>query len=123
MPDIVWVKISGVDKTPIRIFRNQKEAVQDDGYSLGLVLRWIRAQAVEIIRRKIFVRDDWSCTHCGAPVTWDGPNKGEMHEREWRGRGGEISLENGTTLCQACHRKDPVAGHGTRAVQWSHGVL
>jgi 5-methylcytosine-specific restriction endonuclease McrA len=119
-PELVYVLISGVTKTPVRIFRTEKDARADSGFDLGLVVRWIRANAVEIIRRAVFVRDDWTCTHCGNPVTWD---TGEMHERQWRGRGGEISLENSTTLCQHCHSKDKVAGHGTRQVQWSnHGL-
>lgn len=119
MTNPVWVKISGVTKLPVRIFNFVRDAVADSGYDLGLVIEYERALAVEQIRRAVFVRDDWSCTHCGESVTWDGTRKGHMHERQWRGKGGEISLENSTTLCSQCHEHNSVAGHGKRKVQWS----
>jgi hypothetical protein len=119
MNNPVWVKISGVTKLPVRIFNVVRDAFEDSGYDLGLVIEMERAVAVESIRRAVFTRDNWECTHCGESVTWDGQRKGEMHERQWRGRGGEISLENSTTLCKSCHEHNKVAGHGARKVQWS----
>lgn len=114
----VWVKISGVTKTPILIFRTVRDALTNEAYELGLVLEWERANAVDIIRRAVFIRDNWECTHCGQSVTLDGERKGEMHERKWRGRGGEISIENSTTLCQDCHKNAKVGGHGNRKPQF-----
>lgn len=115
----VWVKISGVTKTPILIFRTVREALSSEAYELGLVLEWERTNAVEIIRRAVFTRDNWECTHCGQSVTWDGERKGHMHERRWRGKGGEISTENSTTLCGDCHENDKKAGHGNRKPQFA----
>jgi hypothetical protein len=120
MKNPAWVKISGVTKLPVLIFRTVRDALNSDAYDLGLVIQYEFALAVEAIRRQVFVRDDWSCTHCGNPVTWEGSNKGEMHERQWRGKGGAISLENSTTLCKTCHEHNKVAGHGKRRVQWLH---
>lgn len=119
MKNPAWVKISGVTKLPVLIFRTVRAALNNEAYELGLVVQIEFAAAVESIRRQVFVRDDWQCTHCGESITWDGPRKGHMHERVWRSKGGEISVENSTTLCQSCHEHNLVAGHGKRAVQWS----
>jgi hypothetical protein len=107
-----WTEI-GDAGLPIRIFKNRMQAVEA-GCPLGGAYM-LRAAVVESIRRQVFERDKFKCTHCGCPVTW---RSGEMHERKWRGRGGEISLENSTTLCYPCHQSDPVAGHGKRQPQW-----
>lgn len=118
---MVWVQLDNVVLTgqhciaPVAIFDNWKQA-NDAGVSPSL---WDAQNAKEIIRRLVFERDNYACTHCGAPVTWEKEGKGDMHERLWRGRGGNISVANSTTLCNGCHDKDPVAGHGKRAVQWS----
>lgn len=109
-----WVEL-GPDRKAVRIFKNKKSAVR--------CIRWpefvsyvLRAVAVTEIRRKIWDRDKHTCTHCGAIVTW---YVMQMHERIWRGRGGEISVDNGTTLCENCHQHDEVAGHGKRKIKWS----
>lgn len=110
---LVWVEIaSGL---PVSIFKNQKQAI----IAAVPIQEWLYVDAVEKIRRAVFVRDDYSCTHCGASVRWDGPGKGHMHERQWRGHGGVISVENSTTLCAYCHEHDKIAGHGNRKPQWS----
>ena len=111
----VWVELSD-DLHTIRIFRNAKDAGKSPAWDAGRVALAIRARATEDLRRAVFTRDGYACTHCGAVVDWQ---SGEMHERQWRGRGGEMSLENSTTLCRACHSNDPVAGHGKRQPQWS----
>lgn len=100
----------------IRIFDNQRAAVVSPAWQAGLVRMLPYPIAVEIIRRAVFSRDNWCCTHCGDPFVWV---TGHMHERLWRGRGGEISLDNSVSLCGMCHLTNPVAGHGERAVQWS----
>ena|ERR1700722_13255155 len=113
MPRMVWTEI-GDSSLPIRIFKNRKQAVMA-GCLLGGAYM-LRAIAVESIRRQIWKRDGHTCTHCGAIVSWFTM---QMHERIWRGRGGEISLDNGTCLCDNCHADDEVAGHGKRKIQWS----
>lgn len=109
----VWVGI-GRDGLAERIFKNRKQAVLA-GEPLGGAFM-LRSEAVTVIRRKIWNRDNKTCTHCGATVPW---SVMEMHERIWRSRGGEISVANGTTLCYDCHQHDDVAGHGTRSIKWS----
>jgi len=109
MPRQVWVEF-GDDGKVLRICKNQKTAV--GFFRIGFVLR---TQAVEEIRRQIWERDNKRCTHCGTIVTWHMMN---MHERVWRGRGGEVSVSNGTTLCESCHVDDPIAGHGKRKVRF-----
>jgi cytochrome c553 len=42
-----------------------------------------------------------------------------MHEKVWRGRGGQISIWNSVLLCHRCHEKDKVAGHGSRQPQFT----
>lgn len=122
MDDVCWVELDAC-KQPIRIFRTINAALSSPAFDQGLVMEWGRAAAIASIRLRVFVRDSFMCVHCGEDVTWDGPNKGEMHERIWRGRGGEISVENSVTLCQECHRYDEVAGHGKRQVQFSQSVV
>lgn len=105
MPRMVWAEF-GENGLPIRIVKSAKHAVLRVAYVL-------RSMAVKSIRHQIWIRDGKKCTHCGADVSWETM---EMHERIWRGRGGEISVANGTTLCYDCHQNDPVAGHGKRRV-------
>src|ERR1700674_1912774 len=115
MTNPVWCEIDSASRQPIRIYKNQKEAVR-----LGTNLaEWERANAVLCIRHAVFRRDGMQCTHCGNGVTF---GTGHMHERQARGtikqvssfeyESGPISIQNSTTLCPACHGNDPVAGHG-----------
>jgi 5-methylcytosine-specific restriction endonuclease McrA len=107
----VYVEL-GEEGQPIRIFNNQKAAAAANVVYVALMTY---STAVKSIRRQIWERDGRRCTHCGAPVSW---TTMQMHERTWRGRGGEISLANGTTLCYNDHKRDPIAGHGKRQPQW-----
>ena len=108
----VWCELSAEGRV-IRIFRNRRKAAEAElAFPVDLV---DRAEAVKDIRRQVFERDGYSCTHCGKAINWD---TGHLHERLWRGRGGEMSLENSTTLCFACHTYDKVAGHGARQPQF-----
>ena len=116
MPRMVWAEL-GKDGRAVRIFKNMKVAAQCLYWPLNVVFV-LRATAVSAIRRQIWERDKKKCVHCGALVPY---GVFEMHERIWRGRGGEISLDNGVTLCSDCHQNDKVAGHGTRQVRWSNG--
>lgn len=83
------------DGNVIRIFRNSKDALAAGiaGIRLAVVNR---AEATTNVRAQIYRRDGGKCTHCGTDVLWD---VFEMHERQWRGRGGEISLANSCVLC------------------------
>lgn len=110
MPRMVWVEID-TEGRALRILKNQKFITT----AIAPVACVLRSVAVTTIRRKIWDRDKHTCTHCGAIVPW---SVFEMHERQWRGRGGEISVSNGTTLCNDCHQNDKVAGHGNRKVRF-----
>ncbi len=114
MPRMVWAELDALGKA-IRILKCQKVSVAIDRVAFVL-----RAVAVDDIRRAVWERDGRRCTHCGRAVTF---GTMELHERVWRGRGGEVSVANGTTLCRDCHQDDPVAGHGARRPQWKENSL
>lgn len=109
---IIWVELHVETRLPVAILKNSKHASH-----VANTAQMLRSVATGSIRQQVYERDGRACTHCGAPVT---PDTMHMHERLWRGRGGEISLENSTTLCGYCHEHSEVAGHGKRRVQWSH---
>lgn len=116
----VWAELRGRIEDPhvIRSFKNRRVAVLAS-MSLpadNFVAEVDKAEAAKDIRAQVFARDHYACTHCGRVVSWE---SGELHERRWRGRGGEMSLENSTTLCYDCHSNDPVAGHGKRKPQFT----
>jgi hypothetical protein len=113
MPRMVWAEIGDTGRA-IRIFKNLKCAGVTSIYP-NRIACMLRSTAVSDIRRQIWERDKKRCTHCGNVVSWFVM---QMHERLWRGRGGEVSVENGTTLCESCHIDDPVAGHGERKPKW-----
>jgi 5-methylcytosine-specific restriction endonuclease McrA len=113
MPRMEYVEI-GQDSRAIRIFRNFKLASQAHSYP-SRIAHMLRVTAVEDIRRQVWERDNKRCTHCGNLVSFENM---QMHERQWRGRGGEISLDNCTTLCADCHQNSEVAGHGKRRVRF-----
>ena len=110
MPRMVWAELDALGKA-IRILKCQKLRVAIDRVAFIL-----KSTAVDDIRRAIWERDGKRCTHCGRALTYQSL---EMHERLWRGKGGEVSVENGTSLCGDCHQNDTVAGHGNRRPQWS----
>lgn len=123
-PTKCWVELSK-DRQPVRIFRSNK-AAHLAALAGETIARMPYRMAVEIIRRAVFCRDKWKCTHGGEPITW---TSGHMHERQPRGKivqvapgvwvGGEVSLDNGTTLCYSCHMKTD-AGHGKRQVRFGN---
>lgn len=104
------------DGRVIRIFRTHKAAVLNPAWETGHVLETPRADAVESIRRQVFERAGYKCETCGDRVTWD---SGHLHEKHHRGKGGEVSVENGQCLCYNCHLNDPIVGHGKRKPQFS----
>ena len=103
-----WVELK--DHRAVRIFKNTKAAAEAEAAGAYPFLG-NRAEAIEQIRRQVFERDAFICIHCGKVVTWE---IGEMHERIWKGRGGEVSVENCETRCHACnmleHDRNPKFG-------------
>ena len=102
----------------IRIFRTAKAAAiaQDRGLHGFRVEEKTRRDAVREIRRKIFARATnydgiTECEDCGAFITWE---TGEMHEDTPKGKGGDVSVENGRALCHGCHTGRPDSRHGER---------
>jgi hypothetical protein len=108
----VFVEIDAAN-SPIRIFKNQKLAIQS-GLPYGCMEK---ADAVACIRRKVFERDNYTCVNpkCRKQLDW---NTAEMHERHWKGSGGDVSLYNGICLCHNCHMHDKEFGHGMRQPQF-----
>lgn len=92
----VWVELNDAG-LPVRIFRNQKSA---HAFGSEWVAQWDRAIAVEFIRRQLWLRCLGECELCGSVVT---EFSGHMHEKKWRGKGGEISLENSVFICPRTH--------------------
>jgi 5-methylcytosine-specific restriction endonuclease McrA len=72
------------------------------------------------IRHAIFVRQHGECISCGTTFT---EAQMHMHERVFRGHGGEISLDNSEGLCFDCHLNRPTFGHGNRQPKFSKKVL
>ncbi len=116
----VWVLLALAHGKPVEIFRNQKQALENQPPPDFVIAEFPRAKAVETIRRAVFERDNYTCTNCGdASLSW---SSGHMHEKVWRSKGGNISVANGITLCATCHLDDNIVGHGERKPQWSASV-
>ena len=95
----------------MRIFRTTKAAVSSKAWEENRVARIDRKVAVGQIRRRVFDRDQYRCTTCDNFVTWD---TGEMNEKVFKGKQGEVSLDNCETLCHNCHQSSPYSVHGNR---------
>src|SRR5271168_1119332 len=93
----VWVEMK--DRCVIRIFRSKKAAFSTP--DTVIVAGMTRAEAVSSIRNQIFHRSEGFCELCGDIVTL---YSGHMHEQKWRGKGGEISLENSVFICEKTHK-------------------
>lgn len=72
------------------------------------------------IRHEIYVRQDGHCISCNANLT---EKMMHMHEKVFRGKGGEISLENSEGLCYRCHIDNKPFGHGKRKPQFLKKVF
>lgn len=92
-----WVEVTADREHVVRIFKNKKAAWT----VVGLVCEMMYAVAVADIRHQIFVRSEGYCELCGVQVT---ESSGHMHEKQHRGKGGEISLANSVFICPHCHR-------------------
>lgn len=100
-----WVQL--IDGTPVRIFKNRKAALRCDGE----VACAIHAEAVTAIRKAVYKAFGGECRDCGAPLTYE---QFEMHEQQWRGKGGEVSVWNSVVLCHNCHTVGKHSAHGSR---------
>lgn len=121
MEKLVRVEL-GDHGLPIRIFRKDKKWLQCPTDKLH---KMRKADAVSIIRLMVFCRAGglvsngetlvWGeCEECGQPIAWE---NFEMHEKIFKGRGGEVSLENCLGLCHDCHQGSPTSKHGDRRWQ------
>lgn len=107
MKDQVWVECVGSDIRPVRIFKNFK-AIPLEEMAVYLM---DRKDAVGAIRHQIFVRQGGHCAKCNEIVT---EQQMHLHEKIFRSKGGEISLDNSIGLCASCHEFGPDAEHRNR---------
>ena len=114
---VVFVEIDPKTEKIIRIFKNNHKAF---GFDQSVIRQSLRNYAVSEIRQQIVERSKIAgiptCEWCGIdlPGELNGRGlKGHMHEKQFKGKGGEVSLENGVMLCPTCHFKDDDA-HGDR---------
>lgn len=130
MEKLVRVEI-GNHGLPIRIFRKDKKWLSVD---LEKVIWISKSDAVGLIRLQVFQRAGGSisegqtvtpaeCEECGRLILWERERKQsmEMHEKVFKGRGGEVSLENCLGLCRDCHTGSPTSKHGDR--RWQSAKL
>jgi 5-methylcytosine-specific restriction endonuclease McrA len=109
--DVVWVVVDA-DGRPIRILKSFRAVVYLSGHGVySHTCEMPRKDAVAAIRHQIFLRSQGNCEACGCPVN---ESTAHMHEKQHRGRGGEISLENSLFICAACHKW----AHRARNPQW-----
>jgi hypothetical protein len=108
-PKVVWVLLNE-NGDPIRIFKNKHVMLQEPDQQS--CVQMLYKHAVASIRWQVFDRCDGFCDKCGKRV---GEDEGHMHEKIWRGQGGEISLSNSVFLCPLCHFKE----HASRSPQFS----
>jgi len=111
---IVRVQL-GANGLPIRIFRKDHEYLQCPEQWLGIMTK---KEAVGSIRRQVFDRCDGKCEQCERYITWE---SFELHEKVFKGKGGEVSLENSVALCNHCHQSGPNAAHRDR--RWQSAKL
>jgi hypothetical protein len=107
MSSRVMVEINPQTKKPIRIFKYPSRALF---LPTELVAEWPRKEAVAEIRAELVRRSCGECAYCAGPL-----GSGHMHEKQHRGKGGEISLENSIMICARCHEGE----HSGRAPRWS----
>lgn len=69
-----------------------------EGATVQLMLK---SDAAKSVRDFCFVRCNGWCEICSAPVTKD---SGQLHEDEWRGDGGLMSIDNSLFVCKSSHK-------------------
>lgn len=67
------------------------------------------------IRHEIYVRQKGRCIMCDIFLT---ESQFHMHEKQHRGKGGKISLDNSEGLCYFCHIE---VEHGDRKPKFTKG--
>jgi|ERR1700728_142771 len=111
---VVFVEINPETSKIIRIFKNSHLALS---FPQEIVKQSLRNFAVGEIRSQIVERatkeDGVHCEYCDR---WLTSQTGHMHEKQFKGKGGEVSLENGVFLCYECHI---LGEHGDRVFQSS----
>lgn len=112
--NLVFVEVDSSGAV-LRILKTTREAV---ALPADRVREMERADAVKDIRLFVYERCGGTlhgeCEWCGAPVTFD---TGHMHEKHFKGRGGEVSKENCVFICPGCHIGRPDSAHGDRRWQ------
>ena len=63
----------------------------------------LKGPALEALRRRVFLRDKWTCRECGAICGWA---SGHLAHIISRGAGGSDTEENTRLLCAECHDKE-----------------
>lgn len=121
---VVFVEINPETGKIIRIFKNTHKALV---YPQEIIKQSLKNYAVGEIRSQIVERskidDRPSCEWCSRDLPGEVSGyglKGHMHEKQFKGKGGEISLENSVLICPNCHFNDEDA-HGDRKFQSSKG--
>lgn len=101
----VWVELEVFFESEprvIRIFKSKSQAMvawqNIRGSGIGIM---DRGAAVSSVRHQIWLRCGGECELCASSVN---ESSGHMHERQHRGKGGEISLANSVFICPMCHR-------------------
>lgn len=89
---LIWAEITSAG-LPVRILRGKPSGA-------GQFERMAYGFAVAAIRKQLWWRCAGECELCGSVVT---ESSGHMHEKQHRGKGGEISLANSVFVCAASH--------------------
>lgn len=112
--NLVYVEVDDQGAV-LRIIRSTAEAMR---LPVESVREIERADAVAEIRRFVYERCGGAlhgeCEWCAAPVMW---STGHMHERQFKGKGGEVSRDNCVFICPGCHIGRPDSAHGDRRWQ------
>lgn len=95
----IWAEI-GQDGRVISLFRNHHQAVLAEATRHARIQHVLRTTAVSEIRTQVFDRQLGQCLHCPKRFTLQ---QMHLHEKQHRGEGGQISLENSIGLCADCH--------------------
>lgn len=109
MSKLVRVQI-GNNGLPVHIYRDKSWRENENVQIMD------RTRAVGAIRAQVYERSEsengWhECEACGRIITWESM---EMHEKVFKGKGGEVSVENCTALCHQCHTGNQDSAHGDR---------
>lgn len=94
----------------IRIFKSRSAASKHPDQRFVSLRKY--SDAVGEIRHQLWLRCAGYCELCASPVT---ESSGHMHERQHRGKGGEISLLNSVFVCPRSHQFE----HRDRALKFT----